>query len=162
MSGYLESSYIVLVVERFSFKLKEQIMAPRKVYCIDTGMINTIAFRSSQDMGRLMENLVAVELHRRKSYYGGDDVFYWKDHQQREVDFVLMRGRMVNELIQVSYISSEEGIKDREFKGLLRAAGELGCGNMKVITWDYEGDVGDVLCVQLWKWLLADFRCDVD
>ena len=160
--GYLESSYIVLVVERFSFKLKEQMMAPRKVYCIDTGMINTIAFRFSQDMGRLMENLVAVELHRRKSYYGGDDVFYWKDHQQREVDFVLMGGGKVNELIQVSYASSEEGIKDREFKGLLRAAGELGCGNMKVITWDYEGDVGDVKCIPLWKWLLADFRLDVD
>ncbi|MCD4843276.1 MAG: hypothetical protein K8R25_02190 [Methanosarcinales archaeon] len=28
--GYLESSYIVLVVERFSFKLKEQMIAPRK------------------------------------------------------------------------------------------------------------------------------------
>ena len=68
-------------------------------------LYNTIALRSSQDMGRLMENLVAVELHRRKSYYGGDDVFYWKDHQQREVDFVLKRGEMVNELIQVSYAS---------------------------------------------------------
>jgi len=160
--GYLESSYIVLVVERFSFKLKEQMMAPRKVYCIDTGMINTIVFRFSQDMGRLMENLVAVELHRRKSYYGGDDVFYWKDHQQREVDFVLMGRGKVNELIQVSYASSEEGIKDREFKGLLRAAGELRCGNMKVITWDYEGDVRDMKCIPLWKWLLADFRLDVD
>jgi hypothetical protein len=132
--GYLESSYIVLVVERFSFKLKEQIKAPRKVYCIDTGMINNIAFRSSHDIGKLMENLVAVELHRRKSYYRGDDVFYWKDHQQREVDFVLIRGRKVSELIQVSYTSGKEGIKDREFNGILRAAVELGCGNMKIIT----------------------------
>jgi hypothetical protein len=156
--GYLESSYIVLVVERFSFKLKEQIKAPRKVYCIDTGMINNIAFRSSHDIGKLMENLVAVELHRRKSYYRGDDVFYWKDHQQREVDFVLIRGEKVSELIQVSYTSSKEGIKDREFKGILRAAVELGCGNMKIITWDYEGDVGDVKCIPLWKWLLVDFR----
>ena len=160
--GYLESSYIVLVVERFSFKLKEQMIAPRKVYCIDTGMINTIGFGSSQDMGRLMENLVAVELHRRKSYYEGDDVFYWKDHQQREVDFVLIRERKVSELIQVSYASGEEGIKDREFKGLLRAAVELGCGNLKVITWDYEGDVGNVKCVPLWKWLLADYQLDGD
>jgi len=156
--GYLESSYIVLVVERFSFKLKEQIKAPRKVYCIDTGMINNIAFRSSHDIGKLMENLVAVELHRRKSYYRGDDVFYWKDHQQREVDFVLIRGRKVSELIQVSYTSGKEGIKDREFKGILRAAVELGCSNMKIITWDYEGDVGDVKCIPLWKWLLVDFR----
>jgi len=55
---------------------------------------------------------------------------------------VLIRGGKVNELIQVSYASSEEGIRDRKFKGLLRAAGELGCINMKVITWDYERNVG--------------------
>ena len=132
-------------------------MAPRKVYCIDTGIINSIVVRSSQDVGRFMENMVAVELHRRRSYYGGDDVFYWKDHQHREVDFVLKGGK-VSELIQMSYASSDEGIKDREFKGLLRASKDLNCGNMKVITWDYEGEVGGVKCVPLWKWLLADYQ----
>ena len=55
---------------------------------------------------------------------------------------MLKKGTKVNELIQVSYASSEEGIKDREFKGLLMAAEELEYGNMKIITWDYEGDAG--------------------
>ena len=91
-----------------------------------------------------------------------DYVFYWKDHQQKEVDFVLMRGRKVSELIQVSYTSGEKGIKDKEFKGLSRAEVELGSGNLKVIMWDYEGDLGGVKCIPLWNWLLADFRLDVD
>lgn len=153
--GYLESSYLLLVVKRFSFKLKEQIIAPKKVYCIDTGMINAVAFRMSEDNGRLMENLVAVELHRRKSYFGGGEVYYWKDHQQREVDFVIKRREAVEELVQVSYASRKEDVKERETTALLRASQELKCRKMTVITWDYEGAVGEIKCTPLWKWLLA-------
>jgi predicted AAA+ superfamily ATPase len=37
-----------------------------------------------------MENLVAIELLRKKNYWYNDlEFFYWKDHQQNEVDFVL-------------------------------------------------------------------------
>jgi predicted AAA+ superfamily ATPase len=84
--------------------------------------------------------------------------------QRYEIDHLYKSRRLIerdlpkDKLIQVSYTSGKEGIKDREFKGILRAAVELGCGNMKIITWDYEGDVGDVKCIPLWKWLLVDFR----
>ncbi len=151
---YLESSYLILPVKRFTFKLKEQMLAPRKVYCIDTGIINSIAFKFSEDIGKVMENLVAVELHRRKSYYGAAEVYYWKDYQQREVDFVLKEGGTIKELIQVSYASSENDIKEREITALLKASQELNCGNLSVITWDYEGDIGEIKCKPLWKWLL--------
>jgi predicted AAA+ superfamily ATPase len=151
---YLESSYLILPVKRFTFKLKEQMLAPRKVYCIDTGIINSIAFKFSEDIGKVMENLVAVELHRRKSYYGAAEVYYWKDHRQREVDFVLKEGDAIKELIQVSYASSENDIKEREITPLLKASEELNCGNPSIITWDYEGEIGKIKCTPLWKWLL--------
>lgn len=154
-AGYLESSYLILIVKRFTFKLKEQMLAPKKVYCIDTGIINSIAFKFSEDIGKLMENLVAVELHRRKSYYGEAEVYYWKDHQQREVDFVLKEGEAIKELIQVSYASSENDIKEREITALLKASQELRCKNLSVITWDYEGEIGKIKCKPLWKWLLG-------
>lgn len=153
-AGYLESSYLILIVKRFTFKLKEQMLAPKKVYCIDTGIINSIAFKFSEDIGKVMENLVAVELHRRKSYYGEAEVYYWKDYQQREVDFVLKEGEAIKELIQVSYASGESDIKEREITALLKASQELGCENMSVITWDYEGEIGKIKCKPLWKWLL--------
>jgi predicted AAA+ superfamily ATPase len=154
--GYLESSYLLLVIQRFSFKLKEQMMAPRKVYCIDTGIINSIAFKFSEDSGKMMENLVAIELDRRKSYFGAEDVYYWKDHLQREVDFVLKEkeGEAIKELIQVSYASSEDDIKEREIKALLKASEDLRCKNMTIITWDYEGEISKIKCLPLWKWLL--------
>lgn len=154
-AGYLESSYLILIVKRFTFKLKEQMLAPKKVYCIDTGIINSIAFKFSEDIGKVMENMVAVELHRRKSYYDEAEVYYWKDHQQREVDFVLKEGEAIKELMQVSYASSENDIKEREITALLKASQELRCENLSVITWDYEGEIGKIKCLPLYKWLLG-------
>jgi len=152
--GYLESSYLILITERFSYKLKEQMKAPRKVYCIDTGIINSVALKFAQDTGKLMENLVAIELNRRKSNFNGE-IYYWKDHQQREVDFVLKGEETVNKLIQVSYVSSKDEIQEREIKALHEASKELKCRDMTIITWDYEGKIDNVNCIPLWKWLLT-------
>jgi hypothetical protein len=63
-----------------------------------------------------------------------------KDKQQREVDFVLKRGLKIEQLIQVTYASGEEGIEGREKKALIKASEELKCDNMLVITWDYEAE----------------------
>lgn len=161
--GCLESSYLLFVVNRFSFKLREQMMAPKKVYCTDTGIINSIAFGASENVGRLMENMVAIDLYRRKSYFSssyGEEVYYWKDHQQREVDFVLKAGETVNGLLQVTYASSSGGIDEREVKSLLLASEELNCKNLAIITWDYDGELSTagkttIKCLPLWKWLLS-------
>ncbi|MCX9083233.1 MAG: DUF4143 domain-containing protein [Candidatus Methanoperedens sp.] len=151
---YLESAYLIFLVNRFSFKLKEQMKAPKKVYCIDAGIVNSVAFKFSGDMGRLMENLVAVELMRRNSYAGGGEIYYWKDHQQREVDFVVKKGESVESLIQVSCVSSRIEIEEREIKSIIKASQELRCKNMLLITWDYQGEINGIRCIPLWKWLL--------
>ena len=153
-TGYLESSYLLIFIKKFSFKLKEQMMSPKKVYCIDTGMIYSIAFKFSEDTGRLMENLVAVELERRRSHSGEPKIFYWKDYQQREVDFVLKEGENIIELIQVSYASDKNDSDEREIKSLQKASLELRCKKLTLITWDFEGEIEDIKCVPLWKWLV--------
>lgn len=61
-SGYLETAYLLFFLKRFSFKVKEQEKSPRKVYAIDTGLVNTIGFRFSENAGRLAENVVFLEL----------------------------------------------------------------------------------------------------
>jgi len=151
---YLENGYLVFLLNRFSYKLKEQIIAPKKVYSIDTGMANTIGYKISENLGRTMENIVAIELMRRKSYWHREwEIYYWKDHQQREVDFVVKEGEKVKELIQVTYASGKDEIERRELKALEKASEELRCKRKTVITWDYEEE-GEVRFVPLWKWLL--------
>jgi len=106
-----------------------------------------------------MENLVAVELLRRKKYwYNSLEIYYWKDYQQNEVDIVLKEGAQIRQLIQVTYASSKNDIDEREIKGLVKASDSFMCKDLLIITWDYEDmlNIGNkmIKCVPLWKWLL--------
>ncbi len=156
--SYFEEAFLVFKLGRFDFKLKQQFIAPKKVYCVDTGLVDSIGFRFSENKGGIMETLVAIELQRRKSLQLDLEVYYWKDVHQREVDFVLKKKSKVIQLIQSSYIISEEDIKEREVKALLRAGKELRCSDLVIITWDYESEEviekKKIKYVPLWKWLL--------
>ncbi|MDP2924877.1 MAG: ATP-binding protein [Nanoarchaeota archaeon] len=156
--SYLENAFLIFRLERFDFKLKQQFIAPKKVYCIDSGLMNTIGFKFSENRGKVIENEVALELQRRKAKENSFEVYYWKDHQQNEVDFVIKKEKKVEQLIQVSYINSKEEIREREINALLKASKELRCKNLIVITWDYETgekfDGENIKFVPLWKWLL--------
>jgi len=156
---YLSSSFLIHLLERFSYKLKEQAVAPKKVYGIDTGLIESVSFQSSRNTGRLMENMVCIELLRRSSFTGhAEEVYYWKDHRGREVDFVVKRGRKIVGLYQVCESLRDHAVRDRELGSLLRAGNELRCSRLFVIT--SEEDKEDraqgktVQYIPLWKWLL--------
>jgi len=157
--SYLEQSFLIFKLERFSFKLKQQIIAPKKFYCVDNGIINTIAFRFSENVGYFMENTVAVELQRKKVLNPLTEIYYWKDHQQNEVDFVIKYGKRVNQLIQVTYAQDKSEVKEREIKSLFKASRELRCNNLLIITWDYEAEDNyegkKIKLIPLWKWLLT-------
>jgi predicted AAA+ superfamily ATPase len=86
------------------------------------------------------------------------EIYYWKDYQQNEVDFVLKEETQIKQLIQVAYASSKNDIDEREIKGLMKAGNALMCKDLLIITWDYEDvlNIGNkmIKCVPLWKWLL--------
>jgi len=143
----------------FSYNIKDQLQYPRKVYVIDSGLTNTSGFRLSQNRGRLMENLVGVHLHRR--YFGrlARQIFYWKNLQGEEVDFVVKKGLKVDHLIQVSCDVNSLDTKQREMKALLKASEKLRCDRLLIVTWKEEKTEElagkTVKFVPLWKWLIA-------
>ena len=156
---YLSSIYLIFVLERYSPKLKSQILAPKKVYCMDTGVANSIGFSVSENKGLLMENLVAIELFRKISYWDpGYEVYYWKDHRQNEVDFIIKEGTSVRELIQVCYDISNLDTKKREFEALYLASKQLKCKKLTLINMDIDEKINykdiEISCIPLWKWLL--------
>ncbi len=155
---YFEDAYLVFHLDRFSFKHREQINAPKKMYAIDTGMANALGFRFSENIGNLIENIVAVELRRRISGSSSHlEMYYWKDPQHREVDFVIKEGPDISQLIQVCYDIDETRTKERELNSIVRAASELDCSDLLVITWDCENvevlKGKSIRVVPLWKWL---------
>ncbi|MCD6369875.1 MAG: ATP-binding protein [Thermoplasmata archaeon] len=148
--SYLEDIGFVIPVRRFSFSEVESARSKAKNYLAD------VAFPTLYGMehtGRRMENIVALELLRRK-YYGDPRLeigYYYAG--DKEVDFVVSRGFKVEELIQVSYDVEDPETGKRELRALDKAGEELRCKNKTVITWDYEEE-GEVRFIPLWKWLL--------
>ena len=158
----LQDTQAVFFVNRISGKIYVKESWPRKVYVCDSG-ISTI-FRFSEDMGKLMENAVFLELKRRQNENPWLEIYYYRDYQQREVDFVLKRGLAVEQLIQVTYASDRAGIGKREAEALLKVSSEFKCKNLTIITWDYEGELAltvenkhkQINCIPLWKWLIEN------
>ena len=158
--SYIENAYLVIVIRKFSNRLRHQFRAPKKVYCIDNGLLSALGFRIMDNTPKIMENIVCIELMRRKSYLEPTtEVYYWQDQFQREVDFIVRKGDRTLELIQVTNDFNKIN-ENREVRSLLAASRELRCGNLTVITWNTERTIkksGKVIrLVPLWKWLLKE------
>lgn len=157
-SNYLEEANLIFLVKRFSYKVKEQEKAPRKIYSIDAGMGHAVGFRFSEDTGKTAENIVAIELKRMKSINKNIDFFYWQDISGKEVDFVLKESNSLKQLIQVCWDVSEFKTKEREVKALVNAMNEFKHKEGLIITEDYEAeekiDGKKIIFIPLWKWLL--------
>ncbi|MEK6818939.1 MAG: ATP-binding protein [Nanoarchaeota archaeon] len=157
--SYIDKSYFTFNLPIFSYKIKDQMQYPKKVYFIDSSFINSISTKFLNNLGRLYENTVAVELKRRKK-----ECYYWKNAEKEEVDFVIKEGLKINQLIQVCYDITDSDTKKREIKALLKASKDLKCNNLLLINQNYSGEEDlewfgikrRVKFIPLWKWLLDD------
>lgn len=149
---YLEEAFLAFAVNRYDRRPKLVEKSPRKVYCVDTGLANVVAFGTGQNLGRQAENAVYLELRRRKR-----DVFYWKDERNREVDFVTA-GRGEKEAIQVCWEVTNYKTREREVKSLAKGLVELDWPGGTILTEDFVGqEVVDGKWIKyrrLWEWLV--------
>jgi len=158
-SNYFETAYILFFLKRFSFKVKEQEKSPRKVYSIDSGLAGAVGFRFSENLGRVAENLVFLELKRKQIVNPNLELYYWKDPRHQEVDFLIKEEFNVKQLIQVCWELSRPHTKDREKRILLKTMEEFNLKEGLIITEDEEReekiDKLRIKIIPLWKWLLA-------
>lgn len=160
-TAYLEEAYLFFSLRRFSYKIKEQLASNRKIYVIDNGLIYAKAFQVSANLGTLCENAAACFL-LKQAFRTDSGIYYYKNAQQEEVDFVIRRGNSVEQLIQVCYDISSPNTYKREIRALLKAGNELKCNNLIIINSDTEkteiaewfGTKGQIKYLPLWKWLL--------
>ena len=155
---FLTEAYLIQIVDKFSPKPKEIANSPKKVYVIDPGLLSAISVSVSENRGNLMENVVYLQLMRRRSIEPGLEIYHWMDYQGNDVDFVLRKGKKIVEIIQVTYASGPDDINPKVKRSLLKSGRIIGCRDLKIITWDHEGqfkkDGQKIDCIPLWKWLL--------
>ena len=130
---YLHEPFIFYYLSRYNNKLKQMKKAPRKVYVVDNGFVTSKAFSLSENLGRLLENQVFIELLRR-GYDVEKTMFYYRSRNDKEVDFVLRKETQIERLVQVCYDMSSPKTEKREVDSIIECAGELKCSNLVIVT----------------------------
>ncbi|WP_252897086.1 ATP-binding protein [Metallosphaera hakonensis] len=137
VNKYLEcmgNSYLFLLVKRFTGKNLEKYSLPRKVYLIEPAIYTALV--GDEGKTRKMENAVLLELLRNKYYNSRQYEVYYHRSEESEVDFVI--DGEIREAIQVSY--EGDGLRERELRALEKFSDKFRNFNLKLVTWETEGE----------------------
>ncbi|RLF83800.1 ATP-binding protein [Thermococci archaeon] len=147
----LRESYLLFTIPPFSPKIKDVKKYPKKIYAVDTGLATTVTLSFSKNLGRLVENAVALHLIKK---YGENNLFYYRG--KREVDFILREGLRITKAIQVTWDLRES--YEREVKALLEAMDVFNLGEGIIVTADQEREEvyedKEIRVLPFWKFLL--------
>lgn len=148
---YYEQSYLFFYLKKFDYAVKKQIMNPKKAYTIDPAFANRLGFHFSENKGRILENLVYIELLRR-----GKEVYYFAG--KNECDFLVKDGLKITGAIQVTY-QLDASNSEREYKGLKEAMLIHQLGQGLLLTADETTSNNEIpegiKILPVWKWLLT-------
>jgi hypothetical protein len=155
--GYLTEAYVLFSLDRYSTKTGTRLQSPKKTYVVDNGLITAKAVQHSPDTGKLMENLVFIELVKRGNQ-PNRELFYYKTRNDKEIDFVLKDGYKVTELLQACYDINNPETEQREVNALIEAGKELDVKKLIILTWNEKREIQKdgvtVFVVPLYEWLL--------
>ncbi len=148
--AYFEDCYLIFSINKFDYSLKKQLANPKKIYCIDTGLANSISFQFSENYGRQLENVIFLQLKRN-----GSEIYYHKG--KHECDFVIRENGKIVNAIQVCKSMEQPETRSREINGLLEAMKQYQLQTGIIITDDEEENLNiNELTIQIvpaWKWL---------
>jgi predicted AAA+ superfamily ATPase len=151
---YLEAAvniYLAQILRKYSSSLVDRELGERKVYVIDTGLLNALDFKFSDDTGKALEQAVFLELKRREK-----EIYFFKD--KSECDFIVKTGFDVTEAIQVSATLSDAKTRLLELRGLTDCCNKFGLHRCLIITLngseEFEHHGIAVTVMPLWRWLL--------
>ncbi len=149
---FLESSYLYFLISKYDYSVKKQIINNKKIYSIDTGLINAVSFSFSKNIGRLLENITFLELKRRNK-----EIYYHSD--KHECDFVIKEKNTITAAIQVTQKIDGKN-ESREINGLLDAMNTYKLKTGLILT-RYDDDVikinrQTIYVKPIWKWLMQN------
>jgi len=148
--SYFEDAYMIFTIPQFDYSLKKMIVNPKKVYSIDNGFTLKNSASFFDDRGRLLENLVFINLRKKNK-----DIFYFQE--DNECDFLIREGIKIVKAFQVCYEINEDS-KERETKGLAEAMNKFKLKEGIILTYNQEDssevDGKKIKVMPVWKWLL--------
>ncbi|MFA5050297.1 MAG: ATP-binding protein [Candidatus Micrarchaeia archaeon] len=151
--SYLCNTYLLFEIQKYDYSLKAQENYSKKIYCVDTGLINSLAFSFSDNLGKFYENIVCIELLRRNN-----KIYFWKDDKNLETDFLILKNNKIIEAIQVCYEINDPKSKEREIAALLSSLNKFKLNSGLIINRDLDKTEihsgKKIIYIPLWKWLI--------
>lgn len=126
---YFAEAYLLQFAPFFAYSVRKQAYNPQKVFAIDSGLRNAVSFKFSEDIGKILENIVYIEFLRRKI-----SPYYWQN-DKTEIDFAIRDGLKVSRLINVCY-SLNAGALKREINSLESGLKEFKGSKAQLIYWE--------------------------
>lgn len=147
--------FMFLRIPNYSRSLQKVESSQPKYYCIDNGLRDAVLLPQSDDDGKKLENTVFLQLYRHRTPV--DRIYYYQG--KGECDFVVQRGTVIDQLIQVTWDMTAEEIRRREINGLVEAAETTGFRNLLIITADQQEKIDldngiSIHVIPAWRWLL--------
>ncbi|HBL77957.1 MAG: AAA family ATPase [Bacteroidetes bacterium GWF2_42_66] len=124
--SYLEQCYLLSFVPMFDYSLKKQNVYPKKVYAIDSGLVENTTPRFKSDDGHKLENLIFLFIREKTK-----DIFYYSG--SGECDFLVMEKGVIAEAIQVCLELDTENLQ-RETSGLFEAMKKFQLDKGTIVT----------------------------
>ncbi|MFO8015563.1 MAG: ATP-binding protein [Candidatus Woesearchaeota archaeon] len=150
--AHFEDAYLFFQSMKYEYSLTKQLGSIKKLYCIDNGLLNAVSFRFSENKGKLLENLIFIELKRR-----GKEIYYHR--KNNECDFLIKEKNRIISAIQVCGELTEENEK-REINGLLEAMSAHNLNEGLIITLDKQEarhvNGKKITILPAWIWLLEN------
>jgi len=157
---HLSDAYLFFQVHVHTRSERVRMVNPRKIYTIDTGLVEACSRRIQKGWGHLLENFVFTELRRS---YG--IIEYYKTKSGHEVDFLVTDRQGRRSLFQVTADLQNPGTRTRELKALNDAMQECGLREAAVITLNeeeqLEAESGRIYVLPAWLWALRASKIDL-
>ncbi|MEI6141763.1 MAG: ATP-binding protein, partial [Mariniphaga sp.] len=124
--SHLENSCLLAFVPMFDYSLKKQNNNPKKVYAIDTGLVEINTPNFTKDAGHKLENLVFLALRQRSK-----EIYYFSG--TGECDFLILEKGVISSAVQVCLELNNDNLQ-RELSGLFEAMQMFNLIDCEIVT----------------------------
>jgi predicted AAA+ superfamily ATPase len=153
-SDFIQTSFTSVLINKFEYSEIKQAKSEKKAYAIDNGILSAVDYSFSENHGKLLENLIALELLK-----SGKEIMYFRDNV--ECDFIVKDKKSFSP-VQVSYSIQDSDTDERELKGLIRACEYLKLKKGTIITFEEEDNFKiDKISIEVlpaYKYILEELR----
>jgi len=132
-SDFIQASFCSILINKFEYSEIKQAKSEKKAYAVDNGILTAVDYSFSENYGKLLENLTALEILK-----SGKGLMYYKDNL--ECDFII-NDRKTLSPVQVCYTLKDADTKSREIRGLLLACRYLKLKKGTIVTYEEEDNI---------------------